>query len=287
MHTVGISADESSYSAGFFVTFWQLSLYDVLVPMARYQTEVERLNSIIREIDMALKSTIPSYPGQLVDKTLEGEKKRARERLLVQIQALNSDLKAHTEAYETTRKRLNVEKAHWFRTLIRFKLSLGTDVRFTVVELSGQHSMKEASAARRSAVQYFLQECLTPRSRLSPIDASYCARFVKVLHNCGTPNFPSLHVYDKASQGLLQTRSEYTDANYRLSATIYRRSSSPAQKARPEITPASYTTACQTLLPGTRMSLSMPSRRLATTSPGFRKYGALANPERRSQNQTI
>jgi septal ring factor EnvC (AmiA/AmiB activator) len=42
------------------------------------------------------------------------EKKKNRERIMVQVQALNADLKAHTEAYDATRKRLQVEKTHWF-----------------------------------------------------------------------------------------------------------------------------------------------------------------------------
>lgn len=82
--------------------------------MARYQAEVDRLNGLIREIDGALKSTLPNYPGHLVDKAAEAEKKSTRERLLGQVNALNADLKAHTEAYDATRKRLAAEKAHWF-----------------------------------------------------------------------------------------------------------------------------------------------------------------------------
>lgn len=82
--------------------------------MPRYMTEVERLNTIIREIDASLKSSAPSYPGQLVDRVGEMEKKKNRERIMVQVQALNADLKAHTEAYDATRKRLQVEKTHWF-----------------------------------------------------------------------------------------------------------------------------------------------------------------------------
>ena len=101
-------------SPGFFVTFWQLSLYDVLVPMDRYQAEVDRLQAIVREIDQALKATIPTYPGQVIDKSGEAEKKKARERCMVTAQALHTDLKAHTEAYEGTRKRLQNEKLHWF-----------------------------------------------------------------------------------------------------------------------------------------------------------------------------
>lgn len=83
--------------------------------MARYQAEVDRLNGLIREIDMALKSSLPTYPGHLVDRAAESERKSSRERLFSQVQALNADLKAHTEAYDLTRKRLSAEKAHWFR----------------------------------------------------------------------------------------------------------------------------------------------------------------------------
>ena len=52
---------------------------------------------------------------------------------------------------------------------------------------------------RKLVVQYFLQECLHPRVKLSPIDASFCARFLRVLHNAGAANFPSLHIYDRVS----------------------------------------------------------------------------------------
>jgi THO complex subunit 2 len=100
---------------GFFVTFWQLSLYDVLIPMERYQTEVDRLNGIVRELDATIRAAVvPSFPGQPVDKAAEAEAKRARDRCMQTIQALNTELKAHTEAYEATRKRLSAEKAHWF-----------------------------------------------------------------------------------------------------------------------------------------------------------------------------
>ena len=104
-------------SPGFFVTFWQLSLYDLLVPMDRYQVEVDRLQGIVREIDQSLKTSIPTYPGQVIDKASETEKKKARERCMITAQALHADLKAHTEAYEGTRKRLQNEKLHWFSKL--------------------------------------------------------------------------------------------------------------------------------------------------------------------------
>lgn len=101
-------------SPGFFVTFWQLSLYDILIPMERYQNEVDRLNGLVRELDATIRTAVPSFPGQVVDKAAEAEAKRARDRCMQTIQALNAELKAHTEAYEATRKRLTTEKGHWF-----------------------------------------------------------------------------------------------------------------------------------------------------------------------------
>jgi THO complex subunit 2 len=65
----------------------------------------------------------------------------------------------------------------------------------------GHLKQKDASSARRYVVQHLLQECLIPRARLSPIDASFSARFLRVIHNVGAVNFPSLHVYDRVSDG--------------------------------------------------------------------------------------
>lgn len=63
----------------------------------------------------------------------------------------------------------------------------------------GHLSQKDAGNARKFVVQHFIQECMVPRAKLSPIDASYCARFIRVMHNVGAGNFPSLHVYDRVS----------------------------------------------------------------------------------------
>lgn len=38
---------------------------------------------------------------------------------------------------------------------------------------------------------------IVPRARLSPADALFCAKFVRLLHELGTPNFPTLFFYDR------------------------------------------------------------------------------------------
>lgn len=73
-----------------------------------------------------------------------------------------------------------------------------TDDAVTVPGLS-HLNQKDGGNARKLVVQHFIQECLVPRARLSPIDATYCARFIRVMHNVGAANFPSLHVYDRVS----------------------------------------------------------------------------------------
>lgn len=103
------------YTAGFYVTFWQLSLYDIFVPSKRYMAEVDRLKGLTREIDQSLKtSSLPSHPGQVVDKNADAEKKRAKERCAAVADALLNDMKAHADAFEHTKKRLQAEKGHWF-----------------------------------------------------------------------------------------------------------------------------------------------------------------------------
>lgn len=159
------------------MTFWQLSLHEILLPISRYEEEIKRLNGLVRETEASLR--VPTYPGQVLDRAAETDKRKSLERLVNVIGDLNSDLQANTEVYEATRRRINQEKAHWFKPG------------------NAAAKVKEMSLARKIIVQYFLQECITPRAKLSPVDASFCARFIRILHNHGTPNYPSLHVYDR------------------------------------------------------------------------------------------
>jgi len=179
------------------VTFWQLSLYDIFVPSKRYLAESDRLKGIVREIDQSLKA-LPAFPGQVMDRSSDTEKKRARERCTTVADALTSDMKIHAEIYDATKKRLQSEKMHWFRgSENRCCFSVMTDRSPNSVCDLPELSLKESSAARKLLVQYIMQECLLPRSRLSPIDAAYCARLIRTMHNLGAGNFASLHVYDK------------------------------------------------------------------------------------------
>lgn len=82
----------SSLGVHFYVTFWQLSLADINVPIERYQQEVKRLNALIRETS--------------------GEDQRKR--LQDNVNQLNAEMKDQMKSHEVTRKRLMAEKDHWF-----------------------------------------------------------------------------------------------------------------------------------------------------------------------------
>lgn len=139
----------------FFVTFWQLGLADILVPMDRYQQEINRMRQSIRDVDAATDLS-------------EGIKKSTRMRLNDSIASLSAELKDQTLAHQTTRRRLQAEKGAWFAP----------------------------NVDRALLAQQIVEECLHPRALLSPTDALFSARFLRLLHTNGTLNLPTLAVYD-------------------------------------------------------------------------------------------
>lgn len=86
-------AAHSSLGVHFYVTFWQLSLADINVPIERYQQEVKRLNTLTREAGV------------------EEQRKRL---LQDNVNQLNAEMKDQMKSHEVTRKRLMAEKDHWF-----------------------------------------------------------------------------------------------------------------------------------------------------------------------------
>jgi THO complex subunit 2 len=81
-------------SPGFYVTFWQMSTYD-LTPVARHtDREVTKINAL-------LKSSTP-------------REKRVEDHLNETRNALVQELKEQIENRTATQDRLSREKAHWF-----------------------------------------------------------------------------------------------------------------------------------------------------------------------------
>lgn len=51
-----------------------------------------------------------------------------------------------------------------------------------------------------------IEHCIQPRCLLSPMDADFCAQFIKVMHTQGTPGFHTLMCYDKVRVGAHPSR---------------------------------------------------------------------------------
>ncbi|PGH08997.1 hypothetical protein AJ79_05792 [Helicocarpus griseus UAMH5409] len=145
----------------FYVTFWQLSLYDIQVPQQAYEEELVRLKKRIQAISQDRSDV--SMAGTLKK---DKEKKHIND-LHDKILAEN---KAHIRAYGLSRGRLQKEKDRWF------------------VGLRGKHEALNIA---------ILEQCLLPRLLLSPIDAFYSFKMLKYLHSSGTPNFRTVGFLDQ------------------------------------------------------------------------------------------
>ncbi|KAL7272481.1 THO2 plays a role in transcriptional elongation [Rhizina undulata] len=137
----------------FYVTFWQLSIYDIYVPMDAYTAETQRLQSIIRAIDSDRSGM---------------SRKAEREEVLTTLTNLSQELKYHIRDHNIVRRRLMMEKDHWFAE----------------------------DLDQREVTNHFIQYCIWPRIMLSPNDASFGSRFIRELHKMGTPKFHTIGIYD-------------------------------------------------------------------------------------------
>ncbi|GAB7357378.1 hypothetical protein MBLNU459_g8320t2 [Dothideomycetes sp. NU459] len=153
---------ESTLNIPFYVTFWTLSLEDILVNTASYDQELAVQTHHINQInsdrsDMSVKA---SKERELKKKAIVDLKER-----------LTHEMKTQIGAYTQVRNRLNKEKDHWFS------------------EFGGKNPEILHSS--------ILQNCFLPRSLLSPLDAHYTFMMLKFLHNNGAPGFRTMHLLDR------------------------------------------------------------------------------------------
>ena len=153
-----------SVSVPFFVTFWTLSLQDVLVHTESYTNEIKRLEDQVKLIS-ADRSDLSALAMK--------ERARKKKGLAEMQDKLRAELRARIAVYQKTRNRLShCEKQHWFSRPVD----------------------KEDIDARHLSL---LQECFLPRSMLSSLDAHYSYLMLKILHDNGTPNFSTMHLLNQ------------------------------------------------------------------------------------------
>ena len=157
------------HSPHFYTTFWQLSLYDISVPMQAYTQEVSKLTSEIKKKDADRVDMSP---------TAVQRRRREREQLQTLIDQLNQEFKVQTTIFQATKNRLIKEKDFWF-------------------DWDNMPSGRETIPPRNKTVLAILQHCVIPRSLFGPNEAIYSAKFIREMHRLGTKNFSSLTLFDK------------------------------------------------------------------------------------------
>lgn len=147
-------------SVPFYVTFWQLSLRDMLVPTQSYEDEISRQ-----------KKKIVAINSDRTDISLVGTQKKEREKkALNDLQdRLRAELKDHVSTYSQTRSRLQKEKDHWFA---------GAWGKWDAINTA------------------LIEHCFFPRILISPVDAMYAFKMLKFLHSSGAANFRTMGVLD-------------------------------------------------------------------------------------------
>ncbi|KAJ3723327.1 transcription factor/nuclear export subunit protein 2-domain-containing protein [Lentinula raphanica] len=180
---------------GFYVTFWQLSTYDLSPPASRYDEETAALRSLSRQEDSKYSACDKSSDRSR--RLLASSHRNRRDRFNNFASTLVEEFKEQTISRAFTVKRLAREKAHWFTTVTG-----ATQKQFQA------HLLLDT----------FIEHCIHPRSLLSPMDADFCAQFIKVLHTQATPGFHTLACYDKILgdqiKVILFSCSEYEARNY-------------------------------------------------------------------------
>ncbi|KAH7100543.1 transcription factor/nuclear export subunit protein 2-domain-containing protein [Auriculariales sp. MPI-PUGE-AT-0066] len=151
----------SVLGAPFFVTFWQLSLLDLRPPMDHYKAQTDRLSKDLKAKNEELKNS-----------SRNRDVRQKRDKIQSTLDALVKETAAVMHNLEFTRGRLNKEKAHWF-------------------------AHNPATQNSHVLVAQILQHCIMPRALLSPMDADYCAFFIKTLHLIATPGFHTLRLVDR------------------------------------------------------------------------------------------
>ncbi|KAF2362580.1 THO complex subunitTHOC2 C-terminal [Trinorchestia longiramus] len=161
----------------FFVTFWTLNLSDLEVPSGSYKREVARFNDNIAQLHKAPKDE----PAALASK-----RKKELERVTsLRDKLLEEENKQH-EHVDRVIARLTQEKERWF-------------------------TQRVACLPKNDTVTAFLQLCLFPRCTFTTLDALYCARFVKMMHELKTPNFSTLIFCDRMFCDITYTVASCTE----------------------------------------------------------------------------
>ncbi|KXS17816.1 hypothetical protein M427DRAFT_30267 [Gonapodya prolifera JEL478] len=144
-------------SPHFFVTFWQLSMYDLKTPARLYDTVREKE---VRRRDQ----TLAALNAGRMDSQTTRNKRKEYERALHLANTMMADKREQEINRRNVLRRLRREKDDWFSNF----------------------ASRDDSVA---AVSMMIEQCFFPRAMLSHADAAFTAKFVMMLHELDTPYF--------------------------------------------------------------------------------------------------
>ena len=146
-------------SPDFYVTFWASTLSDLSVPSRSYENETHRVMEEIKALSRDRSDL--SRPGMI-------RKEEAKKALDATRNDLIAEFSNQVLAYKQRKAQILKRKSLWFDQTIK-----GDFVSDSILE-----------------------KCIVPRLLLSPSDADYCFRMIKLLHENATPNFRTLSLYN-------------------------------------------------------------------------------------------
>lgn len=100
------------FSPGFYVTFWQLSTYDLSPPGSKYDEEVSALRTLSRQEDV--KFNIAEKSPDRAKRLTANSHRIRRGRFNDFVNLLTQEYKEQAASRAFTIKRLAREKQHWF-----------------------------------------------------------------------------------------------------------------------------------------------------------------------------
>ena len=177
-------------SPGFYVTFWQLSMYDLTPPGSKYNEEVSALRTLSCQED----SKVIAAKHSLSRTTrLTAQSHRLKHAWYNDfVNNLTKEYNEQTASWAFTIKCLAQEKSHWFTGVSGDSLSIFLKARWP----------NERFPGIKPLISAIIEHCIQPRALLSPMDAEFCTQFIRILHLQGTPSFYTLMCYDKVPPSL-------------------------------------------------------------------------------------
>ena len=150
-----------------------MSSYDLFLPKQKYlETERQLKNN-------ADNATRTSQSDRYLNAVKELRKERSVQEL---IYAFTTDKGG----------RLDREKSHWLE-----HGAFRDNIEYCVITQTSSLVGAEGAVKTTNFVSAFLEHCILPRCLLSPMDADYCSRLLKTMHECGTPGWHTLMMYDR------------------------------------------------------------------------------------------